>query len=166
MKPLFIALALVLLPTTAQAEETLYMENDLPTEWTSPLTSAVNDWNKSPYVQIAVVAGDSTCYDFDYTLEFCWSTYTPTPAWIGLTSIWNDPQGNLRYAVSEANAGKSWGTAKRRFLACHELGHAMGLAHSTATSGSGCMVARFAYVTSYPARPSTENYAALTPATP
>jgi hypothetical protein len=143
-------------------ERTIYVENDLPAEWLTPLRAAVADWNRSPYVRFVITQGDGRCWGFEHPVEFCWSSYSPTPSWIGLTSVWTHPDGHLRYVVAEANAGKSWGSGKRRFVACHELGHALGLHHSSATSGQGCMVSRFSYVTVYPARPAAHDYEALT----
>lgn len=142
-------------------ERTIYIENHLPTEWDTPLNAAINNWNQSPYINFVLLPPDDDCWDFDSQVAFCWESYVPIPSWIGLASLWTYPDGHLRYATLEANADKYWGPAKRRFVACHELGHALGLGESSQTSGQNCMMPRFSYVTVYPAKPTWPSYQAV-----
>jgi len=141
-------------------ERVIVVENNLPDTWLAPLKAAAADWSRSPYIEI-VIASAGTCWDLATPLEFCWSHYSPAASWIGLSSTWTDGSGHLTHVVMEANADKTWGSGKRRFVACHELGHALGLGHRPEINGQSCMMPRFGFVTLFPARPDAHDMAAV-----
>ena len=145
---------------TGTRERTIVIENNLPPEWLAPLRAAAADWSRSPYVKF-VLGPAGTCWDLATRVEFCWSSYTPTPSWIGLASTWRDDAGHLSYVTLEANALKSWGPGKRRYVACHELGHALAASHRTEVTGQSCMVPKFSDVTIFPAKPDPVDLDAL-----
>jgi hypothetical protein len=131
----------------------------VPDAFIAPIRRAAAAWSRSPAVDITVeVTGE--CYDFTNRLEFCGWSY-PRESWLGLTSVWANRHGDIRYVQIEVNLAKTWNWEKRRYVACHELGHALGLGHRPELSSRSCMVPNFSRVSASPAIPDATDLADL-----
>lgn len=126
------------------------IENNLGPEWDVALEAAIAQWERSARVRFEI-GPPGACDDGIGTIELCAARY-PGVTWIALTSLYRGEDEHVDYSVVDLNLAKRWGKAKRRFALCHELGHTLGLTHRPETSGSSCMLARFAFVTNRPAK--------------
>ena len=131
----------------------------VPDAFLGPIRRSAEAWSRSPAVEVAVEVG-GTCWDFRDRLELCGSSY-PTASWLGLTSVWVNGRNNIQYVTIEVNLAKTWTWERRRFVACHELGHALGLVHRSEVSGPSCMLPNFSMVDASPAIPDDTDLANL-----
>ena len=168
----FVLVPAVAVPTSAGAatdsavrwrgtgERQLVLEvSGVPRVWLEPIRKAAEGWSRSPAVEITVER-TGECYDFTNRLEFCGWSY-PRESWLGLTSIWADRRDRITYVQIEVNLAKTWNWEKRRFVACHELGHALGLGHRPELSSRSCMVPNFSRVSASPAIPDATDLSDL-----
>ena len=141
-------------------ERQLVLEvSGVPDEFIEPIRKTAAAWSRSPAVDITVeVTGE--CWDFTNRLELCGSSY-PTASWLGLTSVWVNHQNQITYVQIEVNLAKTWNWEKRRYVVCHELGHALGLGHRPELSSRSCMVPNFSRVSASPAIPDATDLADL-----
>lgn len=126
-------------------ERTIVLSNMLGSEWDTALAKAMAAWNESPYVEFTI-GRDVRCFHGRGMVELC-QEYAPSASWIGLTGVFTDGTEHITYASVEVNTAKSWGSGKRVYVLCHELGHVLGLYHDAAptdgTLADTCMVPRF-----------------------
>lgn len=141
-------------------ERQLVLEvSGVPDEFIEPIRKAAAAWSRSPAVDITVeVTGE--CWDFTNRLELCGSNY-PTASWLGLASVWVNHQHQITYVQIEVNLAKTWNWEKRRYVVCHELGHALGLGHRPELTSRSCMVPNFSRVSASPAIPDATDLADL-----
>ena len=131
----------------------------VPDAFMEPIRKAAAAWSRSPNVEITVERG-GRCWDFRNRLELCGESY-PALSWLGLTSIWDNARGEISYVSIEVNLARSWDWQRLRFVACHELGHALGLGHRPELSSRSCMVPNFSRVSASPAIPDETDLANL-----
>jgi hypothetical protein len=131
----------------------------VPHAFLRPIRKAAAAWSRSPAVEITVKVGGS-CWDFRNRLELCGSSY-PDASWLGLTSVFAGHRNNIHYVTIEVNLARTWTWERRRFVACHELGHALGLDHRSEASGRSCMLPNFSQITTSPAIPDQTDLANL-----
>jgi hypothetical protein len=141
-------------------ERQLVLEvSGVPDEFIEPIRKAAAAWSRSPAVDITVeVTGE--CWDFTNRLELCGSNY-PDASWLGLASVWVNHRNQITYVQIEVNLAKTWNWEKRRYVVCHELGHALGLGHRPELTSRSCMVPNFSRVSASPAIPDATDLADL-----
>jgi hypothetical protein len=102
--------------------------------WADAVSGAAGRWsNKSTVVDLAVEGGPGGCAAVAGAVKVCSGDFAGS--WAGLTEV----------GLSGDHA--QWATVKlddsasgaKRAVACHELGHALGLAHRPAGESTSCM---------------------------
>jgi hypothetical protein len=112
--------------------------------WSPYVAAAAAAWEKSGSVDLAIVAGPAdpesrlACDLIPGTIHVCSARYGNN-GWLGWTNVTVAPDGEITAARVRINQsyfdkGQFDNRASRRHTACHELGHSIGLAHSTGTS--------------------------------
>jgi hypothetical protein len=133
-------------------ERTIPIEVDnLGARWQKPLTKAIVSWNRSLQINL-VIGTPGTCATVNEGIELCGEHAGATRSWIGLAGVWTCAEpvgcdGAIDFANIEVNLDKSWSPAKRVYVLCHELGHALGLEHRTVDDSAtvaSCMAPTFA----------------------
>ncbi|WP_412542952.1 hypothetical protein R8Z50_10860 [Longispora sp. K20-0274] len=118
-----------------EAQLTIY--SSVTSDWAGALSTANSDWNKSAYLQNAVVAGGTStttrkrCAMPANAIRVCNYAYGNN-GWAGLASIDTDSGGtHINQASAKMNdtyeAGR--GAAERQGVMCQEVGHDFGLGH-------------------------------------
>lgn len=122
--------------------------NRLGRKWGESLARAAADWSRSSVLDVRVVPGRSdpaTCRMTEEQVEVCAQDYGKT-AWIGITRYWilGDAEDghilaasikvNNYYHRTPAHHPRLVSDEARRATMCHELGHALGLAHQRGRS--------------------------------
>ena len=109
--------------------------DNMSSVWDGYLRSAATAWSGAANIDYQVVAGTaaSGCGAVYGTLQVCNSDYGAN-GWLGYTNVWTS-NGFIVQAVTKLNdyyfARANYNTAAwRQSTVCHELGHALGLAHA------------------------------------
>lgn len=117
------------------AEVMVPVGDNVGPQWDKYLTGAVAKWNKSTVIQSTIVGGKTLpikCKFVLGTIQICNAAYGLT-GWLGLTSVALS-NGHISAMTNKLNDSyyntPTYNTAGwRSYVACHELGHAYGLAH-------------------------------------
>lgn len=117
------------------AELTVPIGDNVDSRWDSYLVTAVNDWNKSAYIQSPLGAGSTNpknCRGVSGTIQVCNSSYGQT-GWLGIASIslsgGHIVQGTTKLNDTYFNTAQYNTPAWRALVTCQEIGHDYGLGH-------------------------------------
>ncbi len=113
------------------------------TYWRRAVRAAIADWSRSPVVTYRLVGCNAPHREFQIRDGF----YGPT-GWSGYAKLNYDLHFTSVPIKLNSSYGAGFSEARRRKTACHELGHALGLAHRT----SGSCLVRGDYPRSRPSR--------------
>jgi len=116
------------------------LSQNLSPIWQSYLTSASIDWSRSRVINTSIIPGTvdvQTCPPAAGTVEVCNAKYGEN-GWLGMANVWFDDVGQITQATVTFNdtyfdkpdySGADW----RMYVACHEVGHVLGLNHRDET---------------------------------
>jgi hypothetical protein len=151
--PVGLALAVVAVPTTAQADHAwgcyhwsrsdnpllLDVGDNVSSTWDSYLSTAVQDWDQSSVLELTKVPGGSprrNCRPTNGRIEVCAASYGNN-GWLGIAQIWVNnchiTQATTRLNDYYFNQAQYNTPAYRRFVMCQEIGHDFGLDHQDET---------------------------------
>ncbi len=114
--------------------------SSVQSQWVAPLTNAAAEWSQSDKFDMHIVQGSTSpatrnnCSETTGEVHVCNANYGAT-GWAGLTEMTLNGQHIVKMRV---RLNDFYTTARfRRLVACHELGHSVGLAHRT--QSTSCM---------------------------
>ncbi|MES2626630.1 MAG: hypothetical protein V4628_15195 [Pseudomonadota bacterium] len=123
---------------------TLQVIDSVTSSWQPSLETALQEWSYSAAIDMKVTSADDSlttrqnCPIAAGKIRVCNYTYG-TNGWLGLTSIGVDASGHVDRARSRLNDSYSGSWAlptERNHTTCHELGHTLGLDHSSEDGSS------------------------------
>lgn len=128
---------------------TLQVIDSNTSDWDDELALALSQWSRSSRLDMRVTSMDSssttrrTCPSVLGKVRSCNYTYG-TNGWLGLASINLDSRGHISLGTSKMNDSYASSFAsqdERRHVMCQELGHTIGLGHTSedGSSQNTCM---------------------------
>lgn len=108
-------------------------------DWDDELNLALSQWSKSTKIDMQVTSGDDAsrtrklCRAVSGKVRSCNASYGNN-GWLGLASINLDSQGHISQGTSKMNdsyASYFASQDERRHVMCQELGHTIGLGHTS-----------------------------------
>ncbi|GAB2519187.1 zinc metalloprotease [Lysobacter humi (ex Lee et al. 2017)] len=131
------------------SEFTLQVIDSNTADWDDELSLALSQWSKSTKVDMRVTGFDDTsrtrkrCAAVSGKVRSCNAAYGNN-GWLGLASINLDSKGHIIQGTSKMNDSYSASFAsqdERRHVMCQELGHTLGLGHTSedGSSQNTCM---------------------------
>ena len=117
----------------SQRQLHVQVEDHTTSAWRPALVNVLKEWDASPYIRMELV---STC-----TVSPCVPVYNKPNSemypYAGLTTLAGPCDGHLCWAKVEVNDAVL-GYENGYNVACHELGHALGLAHNADGTPGPC----------------------------
>lgn len=124
---------------------TLQIVDSMTADWDYPLNEAISQWSQSTKVMFAITSFDDKAKTREHCrmktgqIRMCNDAYGIT-GWLGQTVLGFDSSGHADKARVRINESYSqyFTFEKKNYLLCHELGHTLGLWH-TSEDGSSQM---------------------------
>lgn len=119
----------------------LKLGDNVSATWDPYLATTSSDWSQSTVLNTNVVAGQSTkrCRPTSGRVEVCSSTYGQN-GWLGLAQIWlssgHISQGAVKVNDTYFNMPQYNNSAERNHVMCQEVGHTIGLGHTSEDGSS------------------------------
>ncbi|HZQ06827.1 MAG TPA: hypothetical protein VFD70_09620 [Anaerolineae bacterium] len=129
---------------------TLKLGDNVSGLWDGMLVTASNDWSQASVLDTTIVAGGTrakSCRPTSGRVEVCSANYNNT-GWLGLAQIWITGGTHITQGVVKNNdyyfGNSSYqynNTAEMQHVICQEIGHTLGLTHTSedGSSQNTCM---------------------------
>ena len=112
--------------TGATNERSLRVADCVGSRWDAPLRAAITSWNASVFINLRIVGCNQP-----HQVKVSQQSLSGTGSWTQVS--WS----GVHFTSAHVKLNKATVSGKERHLACHELGHALGLDHRNETTS--CM---------------------------
>lgn len=118
--------------------------DSLTSRWSSALSAADDGWSRASVVNLDVVRGSTKrkarkkCSAPSGAIRICNYDYG-RKGWAGIAVTWIDSAGRIVKAKAKLNEHYIRNSHQMRVVACHELGHTLGLLHRAQTDNTSCL---------------------------
>lgn len=122
---------------------TLETVDSMTAEWNVALDGSISEWSYSTVLDLDILKSEEAtktrkrCAAVTGQLRVCNAAYGFN-GWLGLASIYLDNQGHIVKGTAKMNDSYAsyWTPAERNHVACQEIGHVLGLAHTSEDGSS------------------------------